>query len=205
MVLSGSKVWTSGANETDYMIVLCRSEEKTEKASEGLSQIIIKMSSSGITVRPISSLTCEHHFNEVFFENVQATEEMFIGKRGNGWKQSMAELAFERSGPERNLSTYPLLEEAINILKKNSDDQTRRQIGNLIAKLIVLQRMSIGVSASIDQRYSPDIIASLVKDLGTQFENEAIDTVRSLISSILKESSENRYQMLLSEAILHAS
>lgn len=58
-------------------------------------------------------MTGEHHFNEVIFEDVEVSDDMIVGSLGDGWKQSLAELAFERSGPERFLSTYPLLQELV--------------------------------------------------------------------------------------------
>ena len=101
-LLNGSKIWTSGAHLADYMIVLCRTSPKDEKnRHKGMSQLIVDMKSEGITIRPIKYLTGEAHFNEVFFDNVFVPDENVVGTIGNGWKQSMAELAFERSGPER--------------------------------------------------------------------------------------------------------
>ena len=60
-------------------------------------------------IRPIPLLTGAHHFNEVVFDRVFVPDEMVLGEVGAGWKQVTSELAFERSGPERFLSTFPLL------------------------------------------------------------------------------------------------
>ncbi len=96
------------------MIVLCRTRPKDpNNRHAGLSQLIVDLSAPGVSIRPIKYLTGAAHFNEVFFENVFVPDENLVGQEGNGWKQNMAELAYERSGPERILSTFPLLEELI--------------------------------------------------------------------------------------------
>ncbi len=82
--------------------------EKNKHA--GLSQLIIDLQAQGVTIVPIKYLTGEHHYNEVFFDNVFVPDNMVVGEIGNGWAQGLAELAFERSGPERILSTFPLID-----------------------------------------------------------------------------------------------
>src|SRR5699024_6316487 len=82
-ILNGSKVWTSGAHHSHYMIVLCRTSEKEDKnRHSGISQILVDLRSSGITIRPIKYLTGEEHFNEVFFENAYVPKENLIGEEG---------------------------------------------------------------------------------------------------------------------------
>ena len=108
-LLNGSKTWSSGAHYADYMITLCRTSPlDPNNRHAGLSQMVVDLSTPGVTIRPIHLMTGEHHFNEVFLEDVFVSDEMVIGEIGNGWNQGMTELAYERSGPERFLSTYPL-------------------------------------------------------------------------------------------------
>lgn len=203
-ILNGSKIWTSGAHKSHYMIVLCRTSSRTENKHEGISQLILDLNAPGVTIRPISLLTGEAHFNEVFFEDVRIPDHMVVGELGNGWKQSMAELAFERSGPERFLSTFPLLNEAINILREQSNDWAQAEIGRLVSRLATLRRMSFGVAALLEKGVTPDIEAALIKDLGTKFENEVTETVRNLIECQPSITSENRFEALMAKAILHS-
>ena len=77
----------------------------------GMSQLLVDLSLPGITINPIRILDGGHHFNEVVFDDVVVPGDMLLGEEGNGWHQVTAELAFERSGPERFLSTYPLVAE----------------------------------------------------------------------------------------------
>ncbi|MFK9094833.1 acyl-CoA dehydrogenase family protein [Bacillus salipaludis] len=202
--LNGSKVWTSGAHHSHFMVTLCRTSTKTENRHEGLSQLVVDLSASGVTVRPIKLMTGEHHFNEVFFEDVFVPDDMVVGTIGDGWKQSMAELAYERSGPERFLSTFPLFVELIRVLKqKESNEHVKITIGKLAARLTTLREMSLGVASLLEKGVSPDVTAALVKDLGTKFEFQIAEAARELVASQTHVSNV-RFKSLLAEALLHA-
>src|SRR5262245_38743897 len=103
--VNGTKVWTSNAQLSDYMIALFRTKVVPDKKHEGLSQFLVDTKSRGITIRPIVDLSGAHHFNEVVFQDVFVPEDMRVGEEGAGWKQVTTELAFERSGPERYLES----------------------------------------------------------------------------------------------------
>src|SRR5829696_5173764 len=111
-VVNGAKVWTSNAHASHYAITLVRtSPADPANRHAGMSQLLVDLSLPGITVNPIRILDGGHHFNEMVFEDVVIPADMLLGEEGNGWHQVTAELAFERSGPERFLSTYPLVAE----------------------------------------------------------------------------------------------
>src|SRR3978361_2093829 len=111
-VVNGAKVWTSNAHSSHYAITLVRtSPSDPANRHAGMSQLLVDLSLPGITVNPIRSLDGGHHFNEVVFDDVVIPADMLLGEEGNGWHQVTAELVFERSGPERFLSTYPLVAE----------------------------------------------------------------------------------------------
>lgn len=202
--INGSKIWTSGAHRAHQIIVFCRTEPRTEDRRAGFSQIIVDLSTPGVTVRPIRLMNGEHHFNEVIFEDVEVPDYMVIGTTGNGWKQVMADLAFERSGPERFLSTFPLFKEFIRIVGESRDKSVHVAIGNLTTRLWTLRHMSLGVAGLLEKGQSPEIAAALVKDLGTQFEKDVTETIRLLVSIIPSETSDSRFEVLMAEAILHA-
>jgi hypothetical protein len=203
-IVNGSKIWTSGAHHAHYMITLVRTTSLGDKKHEGLSQILLDLSAPGITIRPIYLMTGEHHFNEVIMEDVEVSEDMIIGEEGEGWKQSMAELAYERSGPERFMSTYPLLEELVRRLSGSDSEYASVAIGRLVARLWTLRKMSLGVAGLLEQGKSPEIAAALVKDLGTEYENEIIKVARLLIPSHPSVKADSRFDELLAQAILHA-
>ncbi|MBM4763020.1 acyl-CoA dehydrogenase family protein [Bacillus sp. B15-48] len=204
-LLNGSKTWSSGAHYADYMITLCRtSPEEANKRHAGMSQLAVDLSSPGVTVRPIHLMTGEHHFNEVFFEDVFVPENRVIGEIGNGWMQGMTELAYERSGPERFLSTYPLLNELTNTLVNNEDKDGLSHVSRFVSRLWTLRNMSLGVAQMLEQGVPSNIIASLVKDMGTQFEQDIAELARLLVKALPSTQSELLLERLMAESILHS-
>lgn len=204
-LLNGTKIWTSGAHYSHYMIVLCRTSPKDEKNRHaGMSQLIVDLQSPGVTIRPITYLTGEHHFNEVIFENVLVPEKHLVGEEGKGWKQSMAELAYERSGPERILSTFLLLQELIEVLKKNNDEQGLREAMKLVARLQTLRQMSIGVAQYLDEGKDVNLVAAIVKDMGTEFEKCIVKTARLLVRLQPTLQTADLLNQYFAQAVLHA-
>ena len=205
-LLNGSKTWSTGAHHAHYMLVLCRTTPKNpEKKHEGMSQIIVDLKSEGISIRPIYLMSGEHEFNEVFFENVKVSKDNLVGKEGQGWLQGMAELAYERSGPERFLSTYPLLEELVQQIKKEQIQfENKAALGKSLATLLTLRVMSQEVAIRLQNNLSPNHEASIVKDIGTIFEKDVIDLVRNNVAIVPSLQSENSLQKFIAQALLHA-
>ncbi|TCJ39702.1 acyl-CoA dehydrogenase family protein [Parafrankia sp. BMG5.11] len=172
--LSGQKIWTTGAQYADYMIALVRTSGGPEDRHAGLSQLIVDLSLPGISIRPIKDLTGDEHFNEVFFDGVELPGDSLIGAEGQGWAQVTAELAFERSGPERIYSSLVLLDGWLAHLRKagRTDDATAALVGGFVARLAALRAMSLACTARLAAGESPVVEASLVKDLGTAFEQD---------------------------------
>src|ERR1700728_661117 len=156
-LVNGRKIWTSNAHQADYMIGLLRTSNKTpENHRHGLTQFLIAMKSPGITIRPIINLTGAHDFNEVIFDDVFVPDLHMIGEVDMAWKQASAELAYERSGPDRWLEG----------------------IGREVARLATMRRMSLSVAGMLQAGHSPAAEASIVKDLGTNFEQALPNKVR---------------------------
>jgi acyl-CoA dehydrogenase len=205
--LTGTKVWTSGAHRAHAFFALARSGPREEKDRHaGLSQFIVLLDAPGVQIRPIPLLTGAHHFNEVVFDRVFVPDDMVLGDIGAGWRQVTGELAFERSGPERFLSTFPLLTALVGELAGTAAGTrgTEREIGGLVARLWTLRRMSLAVAASLESGEAPELAAALVKDLGTRYENEVIDVARLLVSIPPNPGAEGGYARLLADAVLHA-
>ena len=119
-VVNGTKVWTSHAHHAHHMLTLVRTSPlDPSHRHAGLSQFIIDMASPGVSCNPIELISGAHHFNEVVLSEVFVGDEQVLGTVGDGWTQVTHELAYERSGPERILSTYPLLEAAREELAKD--------------------------------------------------------------------------------------
>ncbi|HVL85294.1 MAG TPA: acyl-CoA dehydrogenase family protein [Pseudonocardia sp.] len=204
--LTGTKVWTSGAHRAHAFFALARTAPRDEgDRHAGLSQFIVELDSPGVAIRPIPLLTGAHHFNEVVFDGVVVPDELVLGEIGAGWHQVTSELAFERSGPERYLSTFPLLVALLGELGgREFDSGSRRELGGLVARLWTLRRMSLAVAGSLDSGHAPELAAAVVKDLGTRFENELIDVARVLLAVPPDPGAEGGFARLLADAVLHA-
>lgn len=170
-LVNGTKIWTSQAHRADYMIALFRSDPDPDKKHAGLSQFLIDLKKTeGITPRTIENLAGGKNFNEVSFVDVELPADALIGTEGEGWKQVTEELALERSGPERYLSCFYLLRELIDILKGCANPAILAKIGTQVAWATTLRTMSLSIASQLHAGENPTLAASVVKDLGCQFE-----------------------------------
>src|SRR5690606_15508401 len=160
--ITGTKVWTSNAHRTHYAIVLARTAPKSDDRHAGMTQFICDMKAPGVSIRPIYNLYGGHDFNEVVFDGCFVPDDMVLGEVGAGWKMVTGELAFERSGPDRFMSTYQLLREAIRQVGEEPDERQAEEIGRLVAHLATLRRMSSSIAGRIDRGDDPAIAAALV-------------------------------------------
>jgi acyl-CoA dehydrogenase len=179
--VNGAKIWTSNAHRVHMVILFVRTGPAGESRHEGVSQFLVDLKSPGISIRPIVNLEGEHDFNEVVFENVFVPDENVVGTIGNGWNQVASELVYERSGPERWLSTYQLLQRLVEQTARMNSDAATQGVGRLAAHLWTMHHMSLSVAGLVAQGAHPNTEAALVKDLGTQFEREIPEVARMLV------------------------
>jgi alkylation response protein AidB-like acyl-CoA dehydrogenase len=180
-VVNGTKVWTSNAHRSQYAIALFRTQVVPDRKHEGLSQFLVDLASPGITIRPIIDLAGSHHFNEVVFEDVFVPADMRVGAEGDGWKQVTTELAFERSGPERYLSSFALVGELVRAVSLRPTERGTAAVGRLVAHLATLRQMSLSVAGMLQAGENPNLEAALVKDVGTGFEQEIPEVVHAVL------------------------
>jgi alkylation response protein AidB-like acyl-CoA dehydrogenase len=203
--LTGRKVWTSFAHEAHAMIVLCRTAPRDEQQRHaGLSQLLVELHWPGITMRPILNLAGEHHFNEVVFDEVFVPDARVVGQIGEGWKQVIGELAFERSGPERFLSYFPLLPALIAGVAPRArvdDRASAAAVGALVTQLAALRQMSISVAGRLQAGESPEIEAAVVKDLGTRLERQLPEQARHIAALNDLPLHEGDFGRLLAETL----
>jgi len=204
--INGRKIWTTNAHRAQYMIVLVRTSTVEGSRHAGLSQLIVDLAAPGVTISPIISMAGEHDFNEVLLEDVVVPDDALIGKEGNGWNQVSAELAYERSGPERWLSSFRLISELVDVLGPDARAASLEELGRLISHLLSLRQLSMSVASMIQQGQSPNVEASIVKDLGTKFEQEAVRVVRNIVSAedLISNGRAERLKALLIHAQQYA-
>ena len=203
-VVNGTKVWTSFAHMSQYMILFCRTGQAEDRHG-GVSQFLVDIQNNpGIKIRPIHALTGEHHFNEVVFQDAFIPDTALLGKEGDGWHQVTSELAFERSGPERFLSSFWLLVELVRALGPDPSDASAAAIGRLTAHIMTLRRLSRSVAGMLQAGENPALQASMVKDLGALVEQEIPEIARGLIEAEPDRASTQAFAATLAHTMMHA-
>ena len=193
--LSGTKLWTSGAHRAHAFIVLARTTPvNPEHRHAGLSQFIVDLRGRGVEIRPIISMNGAHHFNEVILDAAFVPDDMVFGAIGNGWQQVTSELSFERSGPERFLSTFVLLAAAAETMAAQRISRDS-DLGRLVARIAGLHRMSTAVAGALGRHDPADVAAAVVKVLGTTTEGDIADFAD------LHGSADSRFWQLVTAAV----
>src|SRR4029077_16568235 len=186
--INGSKIWTTSAHIATYMLALFRTSPPTkENRRHGLTQFLVNMKTQGITVNPIYQMTGKPGFNEVVFVDTFLPDDHVIGEIDGAWKQATSELAYERSGPERFLDAFYVLPELIRILGPEPDLRGAEGLGQLVAQLHTLRRMSVSVAGMLQDGKEPVVEGSIVKDLGTAWEQKLPARVRELAALLKPE------------------
>ena len=195
--VTGTKVWTSHAHRSHILDALVRTGPvKGGDRHSGLSQMIIDLAAPGVEISPIQVMTGKAHFAEVSLDEVFVPDDMLIGQEGDGWRQVTSELSYERSGPERFLSTVPLMNKAVEASASTSD----RAIGDYAAHLWSLHLLSEGINRELESGPVEPARPALVKNAGTLLEKESIETARELIAD--SESPSPECDRLLRQALL---
>jgi len=203
-LVNGTKLWTTNAHRSHYMILYAKTDIGSEDRRGGASQFLVDMTTPGIEVRPIPFLTGEHHFNEVAFVDVFLPESTLLGAEGEGWSQVTSELAFERSGPDRFLSSFAAL---VGMVRRAGPAPTAAEaaaIGRLVTHLAVLRQMSRSVAAMLESERDPSLQAAVVKDLGAVLEQEIPDVARRVFAISPALDARDELDATLAYLIQHA-
>ena len=123
-LISGSKIWTSTAMQAQMMFCLVRTEPQKPK-HEGISYILFPMTTPGIDVRPLKTMTGQAEFNEVFFTDVRVPKANVVGGRGRGWQVANTTLKHERGMLGDPNATEARLQSLIELFKTETVDGQR--------------------------------------------------------------------------------
>jgi alkylation response protein AidB-like acyl-CoA dehydrogenase len=214
-LVNGTKLWTSLAHISHYMILFCRTGTGDGDKHAGVSQFLVDLkNTSGISIRPVNAQSGEHHFNEVVFTDAFLPETAVIGKLGDGWNQVTSELALERSGPERFLSSFAVAVELLRALGRalgriaalgrDPSERAAIAIGRLSAHVMALRRLSRSVAGMLQNGENPALQAALVKDLGALVEQEIPEIARLLIDVEPSVLSDNDFAATIGYVMLHS-
>lgn len=159
-LLSGQKVWTSLAHESDFCFVIARTDPESQ-GQKGLGFFLMKMDQPGVAIRPIHQLTGTAEFNEVFLDEAVCDADDIVGAPGDGWRVAMALLGFERgvSTLGQQMLFQSELNEIVALAKNNgaAQDPMIRQrladahIGLKIMRYNSMRMMSGGEDGSLQK------------------------------------------------------
>jgi len=205
-LVTGTKVWTTGAHRNDWCIVLCRTSDEADKR-DGLSQFLVDLRAPGVQVNPIPFLDGSADFSEVVLSEVFVADDLVLGKVGQGWAQCTSELAYERGGPDRWLSTYLVVEQLLREREQGSlpdDPELLTLLGEAVARWWNLRGMSLCVARGLDAGEEQAVPAALVKEMGTRFEQDVLTAVERLVALSPSPDSSSLFERLLAASILAA-
>lgn len=206
-VIEGRKIWTTHADVNDWMIALCRTApvEDTGDKRKGLTQLMVDLRSPGVHATPIPFIDGTADFCEVVLDEVFVPEDLVVGEVGGAWGQNTSELAFERGGPDRWLSTYLVVEELLREHEAGGvPDDVADLVADAAARYWILHNLSLSVARSIDRGGAPSIEAALVKEMGTRFEQDVLNAVLALVDTEPRLPARSLFERLLVSATLTA-
>ena len=139
-VVNGQKIWTSGAHRAHWLFGLFRTDPEAPK-HRGISYLLMKMDSPGITPRPMEQMTGAAEFNEVFFEDVRVPVKNLIGELNRGWYVGATLLDFERSSIGNAIGTRKTLDELLTFLvDEDRADSGRSRLGESSVRAMLPDR-----------------------------------------------------------------
>jgi alkylation response protein AidB-like acyl-CoA dehydrogenase len=182
-VLNGQKIWTSFAHLADYCYLVARTNATVPK-HKGISEFLVDMKTPGIRLKPIVDMTGEHHFNEVFFDNVRIPKDCLVGEKDRGWYQIAAQLDYERSGLERLMSNYPLMAVITRYVKEKGLDRSdivRHRLAQLHIEFCMGKFMVYKVAWLLSEGIVPNAESAAAKAFCTEFEQRLAQAATELM------------------------
>jgi alkylation response protein AidB-like acyl-CoA dehydrogenase len=179
-VVTGQKVWTSGAQFAKWCMLVARTDFDTPKKHQGLTYFVLDMDQPGVIVRPLRQITGEAEFNELFLQEARIPDDAVVGGVGNGWKVAMTTLMNERSGLAFFLQVRlrnqldKLIEEvaARGMLDGAGGDAVAQKLGDLHVKAEVIRLTAYRGLTAIERYGQPGPEGSLTKWMWSQANQE---------------------------------
>ncbi|KAB2340392.1 acyl-CoA dehydrogenase family protein [Actinomadura rudentiformis] len=170
-VLTGQKVWTSGARFADYGMVLARTDPEVVKQA-GITAFLVPMDAPGLTIRPIRQMSGGSSFNEVFLERVRVPDALRLGAPGQGWEIANATLAFERSasgaGRRRKGGSVGDVVALARRLDRTGDPLVRQRLADLHVRAVLHAATVDRVARATAAGRRPGPAASITKLMASQ-------------------------------------
>jgi len=138
-IINGQKTWSTMAQHADRCLLLARTDNSGVPQA-GLTYLLLDMKTKGVSVRPISQITGDDEFAEIFFDDVEVSAEDRVGEEGAGWAVAQATLASERGLTlveltQRMRYALPMLVQTLQTRGRQDDAVLRRDLGSLVPKV----------------------------------------------------------------------
>jgi len=174
-VLNGQKIWTSGATEADWGILLARTDPEAPK-HRGISYFMLDMKLPGVTVRPLVNMMGSEHFNEVFLDDVRVPVDCLIGEENRGWYIATTTLDQERSSINRVVMTRSTLYALLDLARRSAGLRKRAEIRHELAERYLEFEIGRWLCYRVAQMQSegkvPNSEASVSKVFGTELQRQ---------------------------------
>jgi alkylation response protein AidB-like acyl-CoA dehydrogenase len=179
-LVNGTKTWTTSAQHADWIFCLVRTSSDVARRQEGISFLLIDLTSPGVSIKPIVTIDGGREVNEVHFENVEVPLENLIGEEGKGWTYGKVLLQHERTG----MATVSRSEYRLNQLKDKAsqsvhggtplmdDKNFRRKIAAVEIELKALEYTELRTLAAVAIGKAPGPESSILKIKGTEVQQQ---------------------------------
>lgn len=205
VVITGQKVWTSGATEANMMFCLCRTDTDAPKHA-GISYVLLPMfkddnSSNGIELRPIKQPHGASHFTETFLTESRAPVANIIGGMNNGWRVTMTTLGNERGGhaTTQHVEYTKQFWEAVKMLQdngKSKDPVTRQQLAWAYSHVEIMRFQGLKLLSEVLARKEPGPAASINKmfwsEYAQKFTNHMMNA-RGAEAMLIEDDTDGKY------------
>jgi alkylation response protein AidB-like acyl-CoA dehydrogenase len=178
-VVNGQKTWSSGAHHSDYAWMIARTDPEARK-HRGVSFFIVDNKSPGITMRPVDNILGEHHFNEVFFDDVRVPAANLVGEENMGFYHLMTALDYERvvlvgiGGFRRQ---FEELLEYVTTAERNgqplkNQPSVRRKLAELATRIEIAYMLVWKTAEMLDKKEDPHVESSVLKVVSTELARD---------------------------------
>jgi alkylation response protein AidB-like acyl-CoA dehydrogenase len=188
--IQGQKIWTSDAQFADWGFFLVRTEPDA-KPQRGISMLLIKMDTPGITIRPITGINGGHELNEVFLDNVRIPADQIVGERGQGWTYAKYLLSKERTASAMLYANKRDLDKAKAIARRERRGNTplaeipefARKIAEVEIELLALEWSVLRILADAPNAHNADAVVSALKNRGSEMQQRVTGLQMELLGT----------------------
>ena len=189
-IINGQKVWTSGAQFSDWMFCLVRTDPDAPK-HRGISYVLIDMKTPGITVRPLVQMTGDAGFNEVFFEDVRVPRDNLVGELHQGWMVANATLFHERNMLGSTTRTQMMMHNLLRLARSHrrygkpaaEDPVIRQKLAELLGRVEAMKYHSLRQLTDVIKGRRAGLGAMVNKLVGTELNHDICALALEIMNS----------------------